>query len=107
MEDLNFFSDFQNKPIKTEFIATFDEGKRRTCVKILDKLCFSYRFYRKSLTTQTWRCNKRTKFDCRVAIKTNNNQIVSQTNLHTHKPEELENAVPVDFHDVVQSYFKY
>jgi len=76
-------------------------------VKILDNFGFSYTFYRKSLTTQTWRCNKRTKFDCRVAIKTNYNQIVSQVNSHTHEPEELQNAVSVDFHhDVVQNYFK-
>ena len=101
MRSGKFFNSFS-----AQFIAITQGGNKGTCVNILDQFGFSYSFYRKSNSNQTWRCNQRKRFDCHVFIKTVDDDIVSQTNVHCHKPKKLHNGVFVNFwDDVVQRYF--
>ena len=102
IEISKFFNSFS-----AQFIAITQGGNKGTCVSILDQNDFSYSFHKKTLQTQYWRCSKRKKFNCSAVIKANKDTILSQTNSHTHAPEDLKNAVSVHLYDdIVQHYFK-
>ena len=93
-------------PIPADFkVVKHRNGKN--CVIIMDEAGFSFVFYYMGSKNQTWRCSKRITKKCSAQIVIQEGWIISWKNGHNHKPEELENAVSVNFEDeIVQKYFK-
>ena len=95
--------------METPIPAYFKVVKHRNgknFVIIMYGACFSFVFdYGKN--NQTWRCSKRIRKKCSAQIVIQDGWIISWKNGHNHKPEELENALSVEFEDeIVQKYFK-
>ena len=92
-------------PIPADFkVVKHRNGKN--CVIIMDGAGFSFVFYY-GKNNQTWRCSKRIRKKCSAQIVIQDGWIISWKNGHNHKPEELENALSVEFEDeIVQKHFK-
>jgi hypothetical protein len=92
--------------METPVLADFKVVKSRNgrnCVIIMDGSGFSF----SKSSNQIWRCSKRNSHKCSAMLKIQEGWIISWKNGHNHKPEELENALSVEFEDeIVQKHFK-
>ena len=89
-------------PILADFkVVKSRNGKN--CVFVMDGSGFSF----SKSNNRIWRCSKGQTHKCSARLKIQNGWIISWTNGHNHKPEELHNAVSVRFEDeIVQKYFR-
>ena len=92
--------------METPILADFKVVKQRNgknCVIIMDGSGFSFT----KSNNRIWRCSKGQTHKCLAKLRIQDGWIISYKNGHNHNPEELQNAVSVNFEDeIVQKYFK-